>query len=272
MEGTDTAKNRTRKQRDNVWRRRALGAILPILIIICWEIAAILIDNEFILPRLESVLAVLAAPTVDILGSGSLINNALLSIERVIMGFGLAALVGIPVGLVMGYWQRVEDFIDTTVQLFRPIPPLAWIPLALAWFKTGIVSMTFIIFIGSVFPVLLNTVDGVKSVNKTWVESARTFGASQRQVLAKVIMPASLPTIWTGLRVGFGIAWMCVVAAEMLPGTTSGLGYLIMYAYNWGQVQVIIAGMIVIGLIGLLIDGLFRVIEHQRFRWRGMTR
>ncbi|WP_298668612.1 ABC transporter permease [uncultured Methanofollis sp.] len=251
---------------------RAIGAILPILIIIGWEIAAILIDNEFILPRVESVLAILAAPTVDILGSGSLIDNALLSIQRVLMGFGLAAAVGIPVGIVMGYWKRAEDFLDPAIQLFRPIPPLAWIPLALAWFKTGIVSMTFIIFIGAVFPVLLNTVDGVKSVNRTWVESAFTFGASQAQVLRKVILPAALPTVWTGLRLGFGISWMCVVAAEMLPGTTSGLGYLIMYAYNWGQSQVIIAGMIVIGLIGLGIDGLFRAVEKRQFRWRGMVR
>ncbi|QSZ68113.1 ABC transporter permease [Methanofollis aquaemaris] len=271
MQRTNTP-TRSQIQKSTALRRRALGAILPILLIICWEIAAVLINNEFILPRLESVLAVLASPTTDILGSGSLINNALLSVERVAMGFGLAAAVGIPLGMVMGYWQKAEDFVDTTVQLFRPIPPLAWIPLALAWFKTGLISMTFIIFIGAVFPVLLNTVDGVKSVNRTWVESALTFGANQRQVLAKVVMPASLPTIWTGLRVGFGIAWMCVVAAEMLPGTTSGLGYLIMYAYNWGQVQVIIAGMIVIGLIGLLIDGLFRVVEHRKFTWRGMTR
>ncbi|WP_067051392.1 ABC transporter permease [Methanofollis ethanolicus] len=270
MKTTESAK---RKRTGTVFLgRRALGAVLPILLIIGWEIAAILIDSEFILPRVESVLAILTAPTVDILGSGSLIDNALLSIERVLLGFGLAAAVGIPIGIVMGYWRGAETFLDPTIQIFRPIPPLAWIPLALAWFKTGLVSMTFIIFIGAVFPVLLNTVDGVKSVNRTWVESAYTFGASQAQILRKVIFPASLPTIWTGLRVGFGIAWMCVVAAEMLPGTTSGLGYLIMYAYNWGQSQVIIAGMIVIGLIGLGIDGLFRAIENREFRWRGMVR
>lgn len=270
MKRTESAKKR--RTGTAFFGRRAIGAVLPILIIIGWEIAAILIDNEFILPRVESVLAILAAPTIDILGSGSLIDNALLSIERVLMGFGLAAAVGIPVGIVMGYWRRAEDFLDPAIQLFRPIPPLAWIPLALAWFKTGLVSMTFIIFIGAIFPVLLNTVDGVKSVNRTWVESAFTFGATQPQILRKVILPAALPTVWTGLRLGFGIAWMCVVAAEMLPGTTSGLGYLIMYAYNWGQSQVIIAGMIVIGLIGLGIDGLFRAIENREFRWRGMVR
>lgn len=270
MKRTESAKKR--RTGTAFFGRRAIGVVLPILIIIGWEIAAILIDNEFILPRVESVLAILAAPTIDILGSGSLIDNALLSIERVLMGFGLAAAVGIPVGIVMGYWRRAEDFLDPAIQLFRPIPPLAWIPLALAWFKTGLVSMTFIIFIGAIFPVLLNTVDGVKSVNRTWVESAFTFGATQPQILRKVILPAALPTVWTGLRLGFGIAWMCVVAAEMLPGTTSGLGYLIMYAYNWGQSQVIIAGMIVIGLIGLGIDGLFRAIENREFRWRGMVR
>lgn len=270
MKTTESAKKR--RTRTAFLGGKAIGAILPLLIIIGWEIAAVLIDNEFILPRVESVLAILTAPTVDILGSGSLIDNALLSIERVLLGFGLAAVVGIPVGIVMGYWKRAEDFLDPAIQIFRPIPPLAWIPLALAWFKTGLVSMTFIIFIGAIFPVLLNTVDGVKSVNRTWVESAFTFGATQPQILRKVILPAALPTVWTGLRLGFGIAWMCVVAAEMLPGTTTGLGYLIMYAYNWGQSQVIIAGMIVIGLIGLGIDGLFRAVENRQFRWRGMIR
>jgi len=118
----------------------------------------------------------------------------------------------------------------------------------------------------------VNSIDGVKRVNRTWIETAQIFGASNLQLLIKVIVPAALPTIWTGLRVGFGVAWMSVVAAEMLPGTTSGLGYLIMYAYNFGQIQVIIAGMIVIGLIGLCIDFLLRQVERRKLHWQGMER
>jgi NitT/TauT family transport system permease protein len=158
------------------------------------------------------------------------------------------------------------------MQLLRPIPPLAWVPLALAWFRIGLASMVFIIALGAFFPILLNTLDGVKSVKRNWIESAEILGANHRQVMLKVVLPGAAPTIWTGLRVGFGIAWMCVVAAEMMPGTNSGLGYLIMSSYNWGQVQVIIAGMIVIGLIGIGFDYLFKAIDRRSFSWRELER
>jgi len=200
------------------------------------------------------------------------VDNAVVSIERVILGFGIAAAVAIPLGIGMGRFAVLNDFFDVTLELLRPIPSLAGVPLALAWFKIGIVSIVFVIFIGAVFPILLNTVDGVRGVKNTWVEVGTTLGASERQTLSKVILPGAAPTIWTGLRVGFGIAWMCVVAAEILPGPTSGLGYLIMYAYNLGQINVIIAGIIVIGLIGLTIDQGFKAVEKRWFGWRRLER
>jgi len=251
---------------------RRLGLVLPILLIIGWEVAAIIVNNPFFLPKLETVIPVLLSPFSDILGTGSLVDNALVSIERVVLGFALAAAVAIPLGIGMGRFAVLNDFFDTTIELLRPVPPLAWVPLALAWFKIGIVSIVFIIFIGAVFPILLNTVDGVRGVKNTWIEVSTTLGASERQILSKVILPGAAPTIWTGLRIGFGISWMCVVAAEILPGPTSGLGYLIMYAYNLGQINVIIAGIIVIGLIGLVIDQGFRAVEKHWFGWRGLER
>ena len=251
---------------------RRIGLVLPILLIIGWEVAAIIVNNPFFLPKLETVIPVLLSPFSDILGTGSLLENALVSIERVVLGFALAAAVAIPLGIGMGRFAVLNDFFDTTIELLRPVPPLAWVPLALAWFKIGIVSIVFVIFIGAVFPVLLNTVDGVRGVKNTWIEVSTTLGASERQILTKVILPGAAPTIWTGLRVGFGISWMCVVAAEILPGPTSGLGYLIMYAYNLGQINVIIAGIIVIGLIGLAIDQGFRAVEKRWFGWRGLER
>ena len=245
---------------------------MPILLIIGWEVAAIIVNNPFFLPKLETVIPVLISPFSDILGTGSLVQNALVSIERVVLGFALAAAVAIPLGIGMGRFAVLNDFFDTTIELLRPVPPLAWVPLALAWFKIGIVSIVFIIFIGAVFPILLNTVDGVRGVKNTWIEVSTTLGAKERQILTKVVLPGAAPTIWTGLRVGFGISWMCVVAAEILPGPTSGLGYLIMYAYNLGQINVIIAGIIVIGLIGLVIDQGFRAVEKRWFGWRGLER
>lgn len=253
---------------------RRLGHILPLLLIFGWEAAAIIINNPFYLPKLESVIPILLNPfSADFtFGTGSLAYNALVSIERVSIGFGIAAAVAIPIGIGMGRSTRINDFFDTTLEILRPVPPLAWVPLALAWFKLGIASIVFIIFIGSFFPILLNTIDGVRGVKKTWIEVGTTLGMNEWHILSKAVVPGAAPTIWTGLRVGFGIAWMCVVAAEILPGPTSGLGYLIMYAYNLGQMNVIIAGMITIGLIGLAIDMLFKLVESRIFRWRGLDR
>jgi len=249
-----------------------LKIISPVLLLAAWEIAAIAVNNEFILPRVGSVFVVLLQPTKDILGSGSLLDNAIISLTRVVSGFLLGIVVAIPIGIGMGRVRWINDMVDPIIELIRPIPPIAWIPLALAWFKIGLASILFIIFIGSFFPVLLNTIDGVRRVNRTWIETAYMYGAKELQLLVKVIIPAAAPTIWTGIRVGFGIAWMSVVAAEMLPGTTSGLGYLIMYSYNFGQVQVIIAGMIVIGIIGLGIDIILKEVERRKFRWQGLER
>ena len=246
--------------------------ISPIIFVLVWEILAILINNAFILPRVGPILEVLIHPFVDIQGSGSLVENAAISLTRVTTGFLLGALVAIPLGVMMGRFSMLDQLVDPLIQILRPIPPIAWIPLALAWFKIGFASILFIIFIGALFPILLNTIDGVKRVNRTWIETSTMFGATELQTLGKVILPASMPTIWTGLRVGFGIAWMSVVAAEMLPGTSSGLGYLIIYSYNFGQLQVTVAGMVVIGLIGLFVDTLLRSVEKRRFAWQGLER
>jgi NitT/TauT family transport system permease protein len=252
--------------------RPFLKFVLPVAIIAGWELFAIWINNPFILPRLEAVVAVLLAPTADILGNGSLAANAATSLERVLAGFFVAAAIAIPLGIGMGRSATLQELFDTLMQLLRPIPPLAWVPLALAWFKIGLVSMVFIIGMGAFFPILLNTLDGVKGVKKNWIETAEILGAKEHQVLSRVILPGALPTIWTGLRVGFGIAWMCVVAAEMMPGTNSGLGYLIIAAYNWSQVPVIIAGMVVIGIIGIGVDVLFKAVERRSFGWRELER
>jgi len=253
---------------------RYLRFLLPLLLIIGWEVASWVVNNPFIVPSLETVIPILLHPfsPAYTLGTGSLVENASVSIQRVGLGFLVAAAVAIPIGILMGRSTLLNDFFDSTIELLRPIPPLAWVPLALAWFKIGLTSIVFIIFIGAFFPILLNTVDGVRSVKKTWIEVATTLGAKEQQIMTKVVLPGAAPTIWTGLRVGFGIAWMCVVAAEWLPGISKGLGYLILYAYNFGQTNLIIAGMVVIGVIGLLIDFVFKQVEKKWFSWRGLER
>ncbi|MDD4132315.1 MAG: ABC transporter permease [Methanocorpusculum sp.] len=246
--------------------------ILPALVLAVWEVVAILMNNAYILPRVESVLVVFLTPFADLYGCGSLLHNAWVSIYRVTLGFLIACLIAVPLGIILGRYPAAEEFSDSLIQILRPIPPMAWIPLSLAWFGLGHASIEFIIIIGCIFPILVNTIDGVKRVKKSWVETAKIYQANEAQVITKVIVPAAGPAIWNGLRVGFGIAWMSVVAAEMMPGAVSGLGYLIMYAYNWGQVQTVIAGMIGIGIIGILMDQFFQYVLKKKFAWETLDK
>lgn len=241
--------------------------ILPIIVVILWEIIAILVDNSFILPRVEDVFVVFLTPFADLFGCGSLLGNAWVSIYRVSLGFIISCLIAVPIGIILGRYPALDNFSDGLIQILRPIPPMAWVPLSLAWFGLGLGSIVFIIIIGCIFPILVNTIDGVKRVKKSWIETAKIYQANELQVMFKVILPAAGPAIWNGLRVGFGIAWMSVVAAEMVPGVVSGLGYLIMYTYNWGQVNMVIAGMIAIGIIGIFMDQFFKFIQKRYFMW-----
>lgn len=244
-----------------------LKLILPAIALVIWEIAAIILNNAYILPRVEDVFTVFLTPFADIYGSGSLLSNAWVSISRVTIGFLIACVIAVPLGIVLGRYPFWESFSDGLIQILRPIPPMAWVPLSLAWFGIGMTSIVFIIVIGCIFPILVSTIDGVKRVKRSWIETAKIYQANDRQVMTKVILPAAGPAIWSGLRVGFGIAWMSVVAAEMMPGAVSGLGYLIMYTYNYGQVQIIIAGMIAIGIIGIFMDQFFRYVQKRKFAW-----
>ncbi len=251
-------------------RRILLKLMIPLTIIVLWEALATSIHNQFILPDIQSVLMVLLSPGTDIMGSGSLIENALMSLQRVGLGFLVATCLAVPLGVAMGRLEPLKAALDGMVSALRPVPPLAWVPLALAWLKIGLASIVFIIALGAFFPVLLNTMQGVRGVKKNWIEAITMMGAKEHDLMIRVILPAAAPEIWTGMRIGFGIAWMCVVAAEMLPGTNTGLGYLIMYAYSWGQVQVVIAGMIAIGIIGIGIDRFFVTVERRWLSWRGL--
>ncbi|MDD1707606.1 MAG: ABC transporter permease [Methanoregulaceae archaeon] len=245
------------------------GFAVIVLLLVIWEIAAQVIDNNYILPSLGAIADVLLHPAQPVLGGESLIANTLVSLKEVLTGFLLAAALAIPIGLLIGWSSEAQAYLNPAIQILRPIPPIAWMPFAIAWFGIGINSILFIIVLGAFFPILINTIDGVLGIRVRWIEVAEMFHATTFEKMRTVIFPGSLPRIWTGLRVSFAIAWMCVVAAEMLPGTTAGLGFLIMYAYNLGQLDVIGAGMIVIGLIGLGADFLFRAGQARFFGWEG---
>jgi NitT/TauT family transport system permease protein len=167
----------------------------------------------------------------------------------------------------MGWLPEISYIVDPIVEVIRPIPPIAWIGLALLWFGIGINSAIFLVFIGAFFPILLNTIAGVRNVEKRLIEVAYTFGASDWNVLRKVVIPAASPTIYTGLRVGMGIGWMCVVAAEMIA-VRFGLGNMILEGSNLLQTDVVMVGMITIGLLGLTINYVFQVAGNRLFKWQ----
>jgi ABC-type nitrate/sulfonate/bicarbonate transport system permease component len=185
----------------------------------------------------------------------------------VIAGFCIAVPSGIFLGILIGWWRTIRNLVEPVIEILRPIPPLAWIPLAMLWFGLGFKPAVFLIWLGAFFPILLNTVLGVESASKILIEAAKTLGAKESHLLYKVVIPSATPSIMTGLKVGFGVGWMCLVAAE-LTGTNSGLGFLIMY-YHWIMDPAkTIAGMIMIGAIGFLMFlGLTRL-EAKLLVWR----
>jgi len=250
-----------------------LKIIVPLAVVILWEVVAIIVNNAFILPRIEDVFAWFLTPFEDVYGMGSIVGNSLISIWRVALGFIIACLIAVPLGILIGSHPTLEALSDWMIQILRPIPPLAWVPLALAWFGITSTSIIFIIIIGCFFPILVSTVDGVKRVKKSWIETAMIYQASGPKILSKVILPAASPAIWNGLRVGFGIAWMSVVAAEMMPGVTNGLGHMIYQAYSsYSQLSLSMAGMICIGVIGILLDIIFKEVQKRKFAWEALDR
>ena len=273
-------------------KRWIIPIIFPLLFLLFWQTYAIKIDSNIILPKIDTVLSLLTSPFTSLLGIGSLIGNTFVSIARVMLGYGIAAIIAIPLGMLIGYSRFSERLFMPFLNIFRPIAPLAWVPLVLAWFGISSLatifavenielyvllnniklSMLFIIFIGAFFPILTNSIYGVKSVKKILVDSALTLGASKKDVFVKVLLPYSLPSIVTGLRVGLGVAWMCLVSAEMLPGSLAGIGYMITHAYTVGRTDVVIAGMIAISAVGGLFDYLYQKVEHKYFKWQSMDR
>jgi NitT/TauT family transport system permease protein len=198
----------------------------------------------------------------------SIFQHARASISRVIIGFFIASLVGIPIGLYMGRSRYASDFGSPIVELFRPIPPIAWIGVGLLIFSHNVGY--FIVFLGCVFPLILSTISGVKAVDEDLIEAAKTLGASNFQILRKVVIPGALPSIITGMRIGLGIGWMSIVAAEMV-GLKTGVGlgyYLWVYSTNYGFYDHMVVGMISIGLIGWIMNTVIQKAEKRMIRWQ----
>jgi len=198
---------------------------------------------------------------------GSLATHVWASLQEVLLGFLLAVAVGVPLGLFMGWSRLAFNFLDPLVELLRPIPPTAWVAISLLLFGLGLQQKVFVVFVGTVSPILITTLDGVRGIDAILLKVARTHNASQADTLRKVVLPALLPNILTSFRVGIGMGWMVVVAAELIAAE-AGLGYLLIQAYRIFRMDVMIAVMLIIGLLALLMDRGMRRVQRRLLRWQ----
>lgn len=260
------------KSRPAGMRKSRLLASLPnltllFLLILAWQFA-----STVWLPSIDPHMAVLMpAPTTiartaaGLVASGELFFHLVASLKREASAFVFAA-TAIPLGIAMGWWRIIYNQVNPIMEILRPIPPLAWIPLSILWFGIGDAQNEFIIFLGMFFPILINTIVGVKNVDPNLVRAARSLGAPERKVLSRIVLKGSLPQIITGVRIGLGVGWMALVAAELV-GANSGLGFLINDARSMLRTDTIVVGMLTIGLVGLLIDTAIRVLGRKFLPW-----
>lgn len=237
--------------------------LLGIVVLAWWAGSTFLLDKttRTLLPPPQDV--VTAAWELAV--SGELWIHLRDSLKREFVAF-LWATLSIPLGIAMGWWKAVEAQVDPLVEILRPVPPLAWIPLSILWFGVGDTQNQFIIFLGCFFPILLNTIAGVKGVEPNLVRAARCLGASEGRILWRVVLRAALPQIITGIRVGLGVGWMALVAAELV-GANSGLGFLINDARTVLRTDYVIVGMATIGVVGLALDRVIRVAGARMLPW-----
>lgn len=248
--------------------RRVRRLSLVTVLLIAWQGT-----SGYVLPAMAPYAVTLLPPPtavvatfLDLLRSGEIVSHVLQSLKRVLGAFTIASLVGVSLGIAMGWWRVVGQLIDPVVEFLRPIPPMAWIPLGILWFGIGDMQNMFIIFLGSVFPIVLNTIAGVRNVDRTLVWGALTLGGTRRQILWEIVLPGSLPLILTGLRIGLGVGWMALVAAE-LAAAASGLGFLIEDSRNLLFTERVLLGMVLIGLLGLGMDQVMRSVQRILTPW-----
>lgn len=252
-----------RRDSTPLWRVVMERIVLPVIgLVILWAVITVITGTNL----LAVAQAFWSLITERDSQNHLLTEHIYASLSRVATGFTIAAVTAIPLGVAIGRYRLVDSVFGPIIEATRPIPPIAWIPVSIIVF--GIASgQAFIIWIGAFFPILINTTTGVKRTEPVHIDVAKTFGASEAQILQKIVLPSAAPEIFAGLRIGFGIGWMCLVAAEMIGGGL-GLGFLILDKQANGRTAEVILGMLLIGLIGFLISYFFLYIERYLLKWR----
>jgi len=240
-----------------------LPLLVAALFLLAWDLS-VRLSGSNIFPKPLDVLRGI----VELARKGLLLKYIVASLFRVTVGFAGAVIVGVPVGLLLGWFNRLFFAFNPMIQVLRPISPIAWIPVAILWFGVDDKAPIFLIFLSSIFPITVSAMAAVQNIQPVYIRAARNFGLGQMELFRRVIFPATLPQVLTGIRIALGVAWLVVVAAEMIA-VNSGLGYLIIDARNAGKrYDLVVAGMVMIGLIGLGLDLLVRRLERfDEVRW-----
>jgi NitT/TauT family transport system permease protein len=255
-------------------RRGPWFLLLPLLLLALWHLA---VSAQWVLPGIipapaqvaESWYRWIFGPPGRSLSpySGTWLANVLYSSRRVLEGFLIAAAVAIPLGLFIGWNRLVAVVVDPSIQLLRPVPITAWLPFSIAVFGIYDAGALFLIGMGAFYPIVVNTTHGVRDTNLVLLRAARMLGASPATILRSVVFPSALPSIFTGLRLGVGVAWTAVIVAEMIA-VKSGLGYVLWDAYYVGRMDICVATMFSVGLLGFLSDRIIYGVSRVVLRWR----
>ena len=264
-----TATSRRKRQRLETLRAIVLGAGFPILLILVWD-RAVAMTGTRLIPSPYQVAVMMYDFTFggiyDDAFSGTILIHIWKSMQRVYGGFLLAALIGVPLGLLLGRIKLLRQLLDPTISLLRPIPVTAWLPLSMIFFGLGPNAAIFLVFLGAFYPILLNTMFGVRSIDPKLFEAASMLGCSGANMFRQIVLPASLPAIVSGLRIAHGFAWILIVVGEM-TGVPTGLGSVVMDGRTLSRTDLVITGMIVIGACGFVTDRIIVAISNRLLSW-----
>jgi ABC-type nitrate/sulfonate/bicarbonate transport system permease component len=258
------------------WQRLWQGALTITAVLLLWQIASNTgifgrtspESSRFLLPPP----AVVVSSLIEMARSGYLLDNVSISVLRVLCGFLLAAVIAVPLGVMMALSATIHNLADPIVRLLSPIPGVAWVPIAILWFGLGDEAAIFIITIGSIFPILLSTIQGVHDVDGRLVDAARTMGANRWQIMHRVLLPSLIPYLVTGFRTGLSFAWRVVIAAEMV-GVPKGIGYMLTVGRSTGRTEITIVTMLILGVLMVMVEELiFGPLQSYTDAWRRPAR
>lgn len=257
------------KQKKNSTQFVLLSAAGILSFLLIWQLAGTmgLVDTKMLPPPTRIFETIVAKFTEKAPDGNVLTTNILASLQVALSGFFSAIVIGVPLGLLMGWWTGADRFIRPIFELVRPVPPIAWIPLVVVWMGIGLKAKALIIFFTAFVPCVINSYTGIKLTNETLINVSKTFGASNVEIFWKVGIPSSLPMVFAGIRVALGNSWSTLVAAEMLAAS-AGLGYMIQVGRTVARPDIVIAGMVVIGAIGAVLSAILSRCEKYFLRWK----